>query len=190
MRRPPPPCPVWAWCTWSPVALGGGPWSPAGCTRRTPGCTPGCSRCVAGVRAGCGCVSVVFLFVGKGGGGCCASWSFICVPLCPACPLLFFPVFVQIPSKAATGGLVTSLFEWLVPPTLYLVQSACKQLCPVTDIELVGSITALLDCFLAPIVAGTADVKVCASPVCGECMACRMRSGEAAATAGAAFLAV
>jgi hypothetical protein len=50
----------------------------------------------------------------------------------------------------------------------------------------VGSITALLDCFLAPIVAGTADVKVCASPVCGEWMACRMRSGEAAAIASAA----
>jgi hypothetical protein len=76
----------------------------------------------------------------------------------PVCVMLLRPP--QIPSKSGTGSLVTSLFEWLVPPSLYLVQNACKQLCPVTDIELVGSITALMDCFLAPIVAQTSDIKV------------------------------
>jgi hypothetical protein len=67
----------------------------------------------------------------------------------------------QLPSKTGGLSLLSSLFEWLVPPCLYFVQNpgSCKQLCPVTDIELVCSITRLLDCLFAPIVRKDIDVK-------------------------------
>lgn len=53
-----------------------------------------------------------------------------------------------------------SLFEWLVPPCLYFIQQGCKQLTPVTDIELVASVLNLMDCFfVGPFVKGDVEVK-------------------------------
>jgi len=67
---------------------------------------------------------------------------------------------LNAPNRFPNGTLLSSLFEWLVPPCLYFIQNHSKQLTPVTDIELVGSILNLLDCaFAGPFVKGEPEVK-------------------------------
>ncbi len=56
---------------------------------------------------------------------------------------------MQAVNRFPNGTLLMSLLEWLVPPSLYFIQNNVKQLTPVTDIELVGSILNFLDCFFA-----------------------------------------
>ena len=45
-------------------------------------------------------------------------------------------------------GSLETLAEWLVPPCLHVVQNFCAVLCPVSDLELVSSLTCILDCMM------------------------------------------